>query len=254
MSTEKDEVIFLGNNAVTKERCSYYLHCSGYKVKYQLEIDTRADSRYIIIFDSIHPVMDFDSVLEYLKGKGSVPILALINDEFIRTDLYHKGIQDYLFHPMNNKELVYRIENGIDYFYKNKNEGCNLSIEMNKMAGYLHDIDFESAEKKLVKRTCQYLIDNIDKKFCLDGVARAMGTNRSKLSASFRLILNKSVFEWLRKERMLLAKYYLVSTRMSIQQVSLEVGYTNAANFSTLYKKSFNLSPREQRTILMINE
>ncbi|WP_299011350.1 AraC family transcriptional regulator [uncultured Shewanella sp.] len=253
MSIEKDVVIFLGNNTVTKERCSYYLHCSGYKVKYQLEIDAREHSRQIILFDFTHPMIDFDTLLAYFNNNISVPILAIINDEFIRSELYQKGIQDYIFYPIDDKELTYRVESGINYYYNNK-EDSNLTIEMNKMAGYIHDVNCESAEKKLVKKTCQYLIDNIDKKFCLDGLAREMGTNRSKLSATFRLVLNKSVFEWLRKERMLLAKYYLVSTRMSIQQVSLEVGYTNAANFSTLYKKSFNLSPREQRNILRINQ
>ncbi|MCL1126089.1 AraC family transcriptional regulator [Shewanella surugensis] len=253
MSIAKEEIILLGNNNITNEKCSYYLHCSGYKVSYQLDADVGNDSQYLIVFDLINPVSDIDHLLNHVTKNMSVPILVIINDDYARSDLYHKGIQDYILNPINDKEFIYRIDSGMRYFY-NKGDGndCNLAIEMNKMSGYIHNANFESAEKVLVKKTCQYLIDNIDMKFCLDGVAREMGTNRSKLSASFKLVLNNSVFEWLRKERMMLAKYYLISTRMSIQQVSLEVGYNNAANFSTLYKKCFNLSPREQRSILTV--
>lgn len=253
MSIAKDEIILLGGNNITNEKCSYYLHCSGYKVSYELNSDMRKDSRHLIIFDLTHPISDIEHLLSHVVEDKAVPILAIINDDYHRSDLYNKGIQDYILNPVNDKELIYRVDSGMRYFYNKGGEhDYSLTIEMNKIAGYIHDVDFEGSEKSLVKKTCQYLIDNIDKKFCLDGVARQMGTNRSKLSASFRMILNKSVFEWLRKERMMLAKYYLVSTRMSIQQVSLEVGYTNAANFSTLYKKSFNLSPRDQRYILTI--
>ncbi len=83
----------------------------------------------------------------------------------------------------------------------------------------------------------------------LDAIAIQMGTNRSKLAASFKNVLGISVFEYLRKIRMEKAKVLLINSDISIQQISFEVGYENSANFSTSYKKYYQLSPREQRNI-----
>ena len=104
-------------------------------------------------------------------------------------------------------------------------------------------------QKLLVKNTCRYLIKNISEKHMLDGIALSMGTNRSKLAASFKSALGISVFEYLRKIRMEKAKSLLITSDIPIQQVSFEVGYENSANFSTAYKKHYQLSPREQRNL-----
>ncbi|MFT4908279.1 MAG: AraC-like DNA-binding protein [Oleispira sp.] len=101
----------------------------------------------------------------------------------------------------------------------------------------------------LVKKTCHYLQVNISNKHMLDDVAKNMGTNRSKLAASFKDVLGLGVFEFLRKIRMEKAKLLLVMTDTPIQQVAFDVGCENSANFSTTYKKYYGLSPREQRNL-----
>jgi AraC-like DNA-binding protein len=104
-------------------------------------------------------------------------------------------------------------------------------------------------EKKIVDETCKYLKKRLNEKHKLDDVAYAMGTNRSKLASSFKSIKGKGVFEWLRERRMIKAKALLLVTDLSIQQVSFEVGFDNCANFSTAYKKHYDISPRQQRKI-----
>lgn len=106
-----------------------------------------------------------------------------------------------------------------------------------------------SPEITLVKKTCHYLQENISNRHMLDDVANTMGTNRSKLAASFKHTLSVGVFEFLRNIRMEKAKLLLVMTDTPIQQVAFEVGYENSANFSTAYKKHYDLSPREQRNL-----
>ena len=74
-----------------------------------------------------------------------------------------------------------------------------------------------------------------------------MGSNRSKLATTFKRVLGVGVFEWLRKQRMLKAKALLIYSDLSIQEIGFEVGHENSANFSSAYKKQYNLSPRQQR-------
>lgn len=101
----------------------------------------------------------------------------------------------------------------------------------------------------VVKKARNYLISHLDEKLLLEDVARACGVNRSKLALIFRRVVGVGVFEWLRNYRMSKAKILLMKSDLSVQAVGLEVGYENSANFSSAYKKVFNVSPREQRKL-----
>ncbi len=104
-------------------------------------------------------------------------------------------------------------------------------------------------QARLVDETCIYLKSRLHEKHQLDDIAYSMGTNRSKLAASFKAVTGMGVFEWLRERRMVKAKALLLATELSIQQVAFEVGFENCANFSTAFKKQYLISPRQQRSI-----
>lgn len=110
----------------------------------------------------------------------------------------------------------------------------------------------KSKDNVLIQKTCGYLKKNICSKLVLAEIATIMGSNRSKLAATFKRVLGIGVFEWLRKQRMLKAKYLLLHSELSIQEIGFEVGYENSANFSSAYKKQFNISPRQQRKLAKI--
>lgn len=104
-------------------------------------------------------------------------------------------------------------------------------------------------EGKLVTKTCLFLESNLSALHSLDSIAMAMGTNRSKLAYSFKIETGSTVFEWLRKARLEKARQLLVTTTMSIQDISFEVGYDKPCNFSTAYKRNFKVSPRDTRKL-----
>lgn len=118
--------------------------------------------------------------------------------------------------------------------------GLNLTQAPNKI---------RSKDNILIQNTCKYLNKNIYHKLVLDDIASLMGSNRSKLAATFKRALGVGVFEWLRKQRMLKAKSLLEHSELSVQEIGFEVGYENSANFSSAYKKEFGISPRQQRNI-----
>ncbi len=110
----------------------------------------------------------------------------------------------------------------------------------------------KSKDNALIQQTCRYLKKNIYSKFVLADIAASMGSNRSKLAATFKRVLGVGVFEWLRKQRMLKAKSLLIHSDLSIQEIGFEVGHENSANFSSAYKKQFNISPRQQRNLAKV--
>lgn len=110
----------------------------------------------------------------------------------------------------------------------------------------------KSKDNALIQQTCRYLKKNIYSKLVLADIAASMGSNRSKLAATFKRVLGVGVFEWLRKQRMLKAKSLLIHSDLSIQEIGFEVGHENSANFSSAYKKQFNISPRQQRNLAKV--
>ncbi|MBL4940286.1 MAG: helix-turn-helix transcriptional regulator [Colwellia sp.] len=129
------------------------------------------------------------------------------------------------------------------------------SIPVGKYSNVIEiDLNITKSIKKnkdniLVQDTCRYLKNNIYNKLILNDIASFMGSNRSKLAATFKRVLGVGVFEWLRKQRMLKAKSLLIHSDLSIQEIGFEVGYENSANFSSVYKKQFGFSPRQQRNL-----
>jgi AraC-like DNA-binding protein len=110
----------------------------------------------------------------------------------------------------------------------------------------------KSKDNVLIQNTCNYLKNNIYSKLLLDDIATLMGSNRSKLAATFKRVLGVGVFEWLRKQRMLKAKLLLMHSDLTIQEIGFEVGHENSANFSSAYRKQFDISPRQQRNLSKI--
>ncbi|MGL1957288.1 MAG: AraC family transcriptional regulator [Colwellia sp.] len=110
----------------------------------------------------------------------------------------------------------------------------------------------KSKDNVLIQKTCRYLKTKLCNKFVLDDIAATMGSNRSKLAATFKRVLGVGVFEWLRKQRMLKAKSLLIHSELSIQEIGFEVGHENSANFSSAYKKQFKISPRQQRNLAKV--
>lgn len=104
-----------------------------------------------------------------------------------------------------------------------------------------------SKEAELVTRACQYLTSHLCEKQTLDSISYVVGSNRSKLASAFKKVLGVGVFQWLRTQRLQKAQYLLSHSHLSIQDISMEVGYDSNANFSTAYKKLFGVSPREFR-------
>lgn len=113
-----------------------------------------------------------------------------------------------------------------------------------KHQSLLSDLNHDSS---LAAKAGQFIKSHLDQKLSLDSISRAVGSNRSSLSYLFKEETGSCVFEWIRKIRMEKACELIISTRLSLLNISLEVGYENYANFSSCYKKHFGVSPSQHR-------
>lgn len=97
-------------------------------------------------------------------------------------------------------------------------------------------------------RAAMYLIaDNLGALPSLAEIARSVGTYREKLSQLFRAHTGKTVFAFIREERIARGLQLLRETDMDIQDIALLVGFRNAGNFATAFREKMGVTPSAYR-------
>ena len=95
-------------------------------------------------------------------------------------------------------------------------------------------------------------IDYINKTYMqgigVSDVADSIGITRSHLNHVFQKELNISIQNFLIDFRMHKSANLLISTAMSIKEISDQVGYNDQLVFSKAFKKKFGVSPKSYRT------
>jgi len=83
----------------------------------------------------------------------------------------------------------------------------------------------------------------------LEEIARHAGTNASTLQRQFRVAFGTTVFDYLRRGRLLRARHALEREGRSIVEAACIAGYTNPSNFATAYRRQFGITPRQSQII-----
>ncbi len=95
----------------------------------------------------------------------------------------------------------------------------------------------------LIKKAKDYIHTNLDIKLTLSSVARAIGTNETKLKTGFKILYGKTFSEILRSERLYKAKTLLKEGQMSIKEIGNTCGYKSTSMFSVRFKERFGDTP-----------
>ena len=86
-----------------------------------------------------------------------------------------------------------------------------------------------------------------DRELTIDGLAAAAGMSRRSLTRRFRAATGDSPLEYVRRVRLETAKRLLESERLSVEEVTTKVGYTDPRSFTRLFRSHTGISPGEYR-------
>ena len=84
-------------------------------------------------------------------------------------------------------------------------------------------------------------------KLTLDGVARACGLNRAKLTRGFRLMFGRSVADALAENRLGGARRMLRETDLPVSSIGYACGYGNNASFTRAFSRRYGVAPTRLR-------
>ncbi|MBU7591211.1 response regulator transcription factor [Metabacillus halosaccharovorans] len=100
----------------------------------------------------------------------------------------------------------------------------------------------------VVEMAIQFINNNIgEQRFSRQDIANHVYLNPDYLTRVFKKQTGLSISDYMQQQRLEYAKKLLEETDLPVSEVALKAGYSNFSYFSTLFKKTENISPVEYR-------
>lgn len=113
----------------------------------------------------------------------------------------------------------------------------------------LRDHNTEKRYGKILREAVKYIDENFDRDdISLNKVAETVGMSPNHFSSIFSQEMEMTFIEYLISRRMDRAKELLRTTQMRSSEIAYQVGYKDPHYFSSTFKKTQGMTPREYRT------
>lgn len=120
---------------------------------------------------------------------------------------------------------------------------CELYSQLTKEEA---DVD-KLSQKQIYSDMLDYIKLNYCNNLRVSDIALHFGYNEKYLSHLFRQLSGMPLKQFILKSKIDEANYLLTDTNLSIGEIAVKLGYTDAHNFARTYKKSTGLSPSAYR-------
>lgn len=139
--------------------------------------------------------------------------------------------------------------------YRNRLEQCTtpgeLEIVSNEMvqdyASRVHNMKRFAKCTPQIRLCCEYIDTHPGEKLTLEELAEKAGYSSFHLSRKFRQEMNCSIIDYIQRSKLERAKYLLVYTEKSVDDVSAELGFNSRSYFTTVFKNQTGMTPTQYR-------
>ena len=98
-----------------------------------------------------------------------------------------------------------------------------------------------------IQRAITYINDNLDKELNVSTVCKNANISKSSLYQKFHSRFGCTLSEYINRRRISESVKLLHSSSLSIDEISLKVGFSSASYYSKTFKKQMGLSPLKYR-------
>jgi AraC family transcriptional regulator len=99
--------------------------------------------------------------------------------------------------------------------------------------------------KMQLSKIMMHLENHLDETISVKRLAGLVGLSEFHFSRAFKAALGDSPYRYLLRRRLEVAKHLLLSTKMSLAEVALEVGFSSQAHFTSTFKRLLGVTPGE---------
>lgn len=112
----------------------------------------------------------------------------------------------------------------------------------------VQDKRLETAATSTAERTRLYLLDRLSQPLDMDHLEHQIGLNRRSLQRQFKTAYGLTIRDFLRHERLAHAYRALSEEGVSIAQAAHLAGYATPENFTTAFRREYNILPHTLRS------
>lgn len=89
------------------------------------------------------------------------------------------------------------------------------------------------------------LLENLDTLISIKELSKKVAINECYLKKGFKEVFGQTIYEFYLQQKMEHAKYLLYEQKLSVTEVSAQLGYSSISHFSTAFKRQTGLKPCE---------
>lgn len=199
----------------------------------------------LIVCDVKMPVMDGLEMCRRVKAETAtshVPVILLTSNaqENQRAEGYDCGADAYITKPFSSKVLLSRVRN---------------LLENRKRLKYVYASGADDEARDEADPDSRFMADfgrvvrerMSDSSLSVETISSALGLSRVQMYRKVKQLTGQSPVEIIRVTRLKKAEHLLKSTKMTVSEISYDVGFSSPSYFSKCFKDYFGVQPGEMR-------
>lgn len=105
------------------------------------------------------------------------------------------------------------------------------------------EIDGSPLNEEKVSEAEKYILKNLSQKLTIPQIANKIGTNQGYLKTSFKILKGETIYFFIKRKRMTLAKHLILTSNLSISDIAHKVGYSSLSSFSQAFSSYYGVKP-----------
>lgn len=201
----------------------------------------------VVISDIMMPEMDGNTLCSRIKANvntNHIPVVLLTakNRDEDRLEGLETGADAYLVKPFNMDILRRTIINLTEARKVMRYKFTGNESQEDKV----EQVTMKSPDEKLLERVMNVINRNISNSdLSVDMIAEEVGISRVHLHRKMKELTNQTPHDFIRNLRLKQAANLLANQHQNVTEVMYACGFSNAASFSTIFKKFYGMSPRD---------
>lgn len=122
-----------------------------------------------------------------------------------------------------------------------------LHIAVHEYCSTVAGLSREPNASELVQQCKSYIAENIGEKISVQTLSVYCNVSSRTISRHFRQVLDMTVPEYIRHEKLKEARFLLRNTQLPLSQISSSLGFSSQSYFTNCFIKSFDCTPLQYR-------
>lgn len=188
---------------------------------------------------------------------GNVPYSRMLincSNYYIPPSIYHDIPK--LLYVYRNDDILPKIQsilNDIDNDYKSGDKYCVDSLQslvhslFILIARHPNQKSNASVKNEYIEKAINYIQSNFKNKIMLDDIAKVCAVTPEHMSRMFKKETGFGFSEYLTLVRLQHSEYLIKNKNLSVTEIAHSSGFEDSNYFSVIFKKQYNMSPREMK-------